>query len=59
VVVGCDAPLNSLGNPNVGPKVKHQKKIKACSLTHDTSWVKGCVGALGWDYGEFISNSSI
>jgi len=34
-------------------------KIKAHYLVHNISGVKGCVGALGWDYDEFISKSSI
>jgi len=33
------------------PKVKTTKgeRVGACSLAHNTSRVKGCVGASGWD----------
>ncbi len=49
-IVG-DLPLNSLRNPNVGPKVKQQKNkiIGARSLACNTSKVSGCVGTLEWD----------
>jgi hypothetical protein len=44
-------PPNSVRDPKVGPKMKQQKKksVGAHSLTHNTSGVGGCVGALGWD----------
>jgi hypothetical protein len=46
-----NVPLNSLRNPNMGPKMKQQKnkRIGAHSLTHNISGVGGCVGTLGWD----------
>jgi hypothetical protein len=47
----ANAPPSSLRNPNVGPKMKQwkKKKVKAHSLTRNTSRVRGHAGALGWD----------
>ncbi len=46
-----DAPPKFLRDPNVGPKVKHQKKkrVEAHSLAPNTLGVVEDVGALGWD----------
>jgi len=46
-----DAPLSSLMDSTATPKVKTTKgeKIRAHSLTHNTSGVEGHVGALKWD----------
>ncbi len=43
-----DVPINSLQNPNVGPKMKQQKNkiVGALSLIHITSGVGGCVETL-------------
>ncbi len=44
-----DAPPNDLRNPNVGPKMKQPKKIKAHSLAHNTFRVEKHVITLRWD----------
>ncbi len=51
VLRGFDAPLNSLRDPKVGPKVKQhkKKKIRVRSLVHDTYKVRGHVEAPRWD----------
>ncbi len=42
----------------VSSKVKtiKREKVGALSLTHNTSEVEGCVGALGWGIGRLTSN---
>jgi hypothetical protein len=44
-------PPNSLVDSSVGPKAKQQKKkrIGARFVTHNTSRVRRCAGALGCD----------
>jgi hypothetical protein len=46
-----DAPLNSLRNPNVGPRMKQwkNKRIRARSFACNILGVGGHVKALGWD----------
>jgi len=46
-----DAPLNSLRNPNVGPRMKQwkNKRIGARSFACNILGVGGHVKALGWD----------
>jgi len=46
-----DAPLNSLIDSNVNPKMKIVEGIGVHSFTHNTSGVKGCAGALKWGLG--------
>lgn len=55
----ANAPSSSLTNPNVGPKVKQQKKkkVRACSLTNNTFRVRGHVETLEWDHNKLTSNS--
>jgi len=45
----------------MSPKVKtaEGQRIEAHSLTHSTSGVDGCVGALGWGLGRVTSGSII
>jgi hypothetical protein len=44
-----DAPLSSLMDSVVSPKVKTTKKgVGACSLTHNILGVEGDVGVMGW-----------
>jgi len=53
-------PPNFSKGPNVNPKVKQwkKKKVGAHSLACNTSGVRRCVGALGWDYDKLTSKSS-
>ncbi len=46
-----DAPLNFLGDPKVGPRVKQRKNkiIGAHSLIRSTSRVGGHARTSGWD----------
>jgi hypothetical protein len=55
-----DMPPNSLRNPNVVQRMKQwkKKKVGAHSLACNTSGVRRCVGALGWDYDKLTSKSS-
>jgi hypothetical protein len=55
-----DAPLHSLKNSNVNPKVKTTKEegIGVRSLTPSTLRVKGHVGASGWGLGQMIKKSN-
>jgi hypothetical protein len=55
-----DALPNSSRDSKVGLGVKQwkKKKVGAHSLTCGTSGLGGHVGALGWDYDKFTSESS-
>ncbi len=55
-----DVPPNSLRDQNVGSKSKQwkKKKVRAHSLTHSISKVKGHVGAPRWDQNKLIKESS-
>jgi len=54
-----DAPLNSLIDSTMSPKVKTTKGkgVGAHSLARTTLGVKGGVGASGWGLGRLTSNS--
>jgi hypothetical protein len=53
----CDAPPNSWIDSTASPNVKRAKgqRVQAHFLAHNTSRVKGCVGAPRWGLGRTTS----
>ncbi len=56
-----DAPPHSLKNSNVNPKMETTKeeRVGVCSLTRNTSRVKGCAKASKWGLRQMTSESII
>jgi hypothetical protein len=54
-----DAPLNSLIDSTVSPKVKIAKRVGVHSIACDISKVEGCAGILGWGLRRETSESII